>query len=334
MRKNPYYHGPRSDHFDGTRFFNTPAGDDTSFAEVLRWRFEERHRAPWPKTVKNPLSDQPPQRVEGASLRLSYIGHASFLLQTCGLNLLIDPVWSERASPAAFAGPKRVSPPGVAFDALPPIDAILVTHNHYDHMDAPTIKKLFRQNQPRIIVPLGNETILRRADSALRAEAHDWGDKIILSPQVSVELVPAYHWSARGVLDRRMALWASFALRTPAGVIYCIGDTAYRGGEIFRAARVAYPDIRLALLPIGAYEPRWFMRRHHISPEEAVRIYQDLGADEAFAHHWGAFRLTDEPREEPVKRLALALERARIDPALFPALPPGSAKTYDFVPLS
>jgi L-ascorbate metabolism protein UlaG (beta-lactamase superfamily) len=329
MRRNPYYRGEQNDHFDGLRFFNPSAEADPTFADVLRWRFEKRDRAPWPDRIAQPPSDRPPERVFGASLRLSYIGHASFLLQGFGLNILFDPVWSRRASPFAFAGPKRLTPAGVAFDDLPPIDAVLVTHNHYDHMDLPFLSRLARKCAPKVIVPLGNDTILRAADSRLRAEARDWGESVELSPQVSVRLEPAYHWSARGLFDRRMALWASFAIKTPAGTIYCVGDTSYRDGAIFRAARAQHPDIRLALLPIGAYDPDWFMRRHHVAPEEAVRIFSDLGAKAAFAHHWGVFRLTDEKREEPPQRLARALQRAGIPSELFVALPPGSARVYD-----
>jgi L-ascorbate metabolism protein UlaG (beta-lactamase superfamily) len=279
--------------------------------------------------VKSLPQDRPPDRVEGASLRLSYIGHASFLLQCFGLNILLDPVWSDRASPFQFAGPKRLLPPGVAFDDLPPIDAVLVSHNHYDHMDIAFLSRLVRRCAPRLIVPLGNDSILLAADKRLRAEAHDWGETVVLSPEVSVRLDPSYHWSARGMFDRRMALWASFAIRTPGGTVYFVGDTAWRDGAIFREVREATPDIRLALLPIGAYDPAWFMRRHHVSPEEAAQVFEALGADEAFAHHWGAFRLTDEPRDEPPQRLALALSKAGIDEGRFVALPPGAVRSYD-----
>ncbi len=329
MRKNPYYSGPRSDHFDGLRFFNTPPAEEHGFADMMRWRFEERRRAPWPNRVKGLPQDRPPERVEGAKLRLSYIGHASFLLQGFGLNILLDPVWSARASPFDFAGPRRLLEPGVAFDDLPRIDAVLVSHNHYDHMDVAFLSRLARKCAPRVIVPLGNDAILRAADKRLNAEAHDWGDVVALSPEISVRLDPSYHWSARGMFDRRMALWASFAIRTPGGTVYYIGDTAWRDGAIFREIRASTPDIRLALLPIGAYDPDWFMRRHHVAPEEAVGIFEELGAAEAFAHHWGVFRLTDEHRDEPPQRLAQALARSKIAAERFVALPPATVRHYD-----
>jgi len=332
MRKrNPYYSGPPSDHFDGLRFFNTPRADENGLKDVLRWRFEERKRAVWPQSVKSLAPDKPPQRVYGSALRLSYIGHASFLLQLYGLNILFDPVLSERASPFAFAGPRRALPPGIKFEDLPPIDVVLLTHNHYDHMDLPFLARLARKSAYRLITPLGNDAILAKATGKLPIETGDWDDEIALSPYVSVRFEPTHHWSARGVFDRRMALWASFALRTPVGTIYCIGDTAYGDGAIFRAARVKFTDIRLALLPIGAYDPAWFMQRHHVAPEQAVRIFEDLGADRAFAHHWGVFRLTDEPRDEPPRRLALAMERAGLNTERFVALPPGTVKHYDLL---
>jgi L-ascorbate metabolism protein UlaG (beta-lactamase superfamily) len=324
MPRNPYYAGPVSDHFDGTRFFvpGRPGATDRSFADVLRWRFKGR-RSPWPAATPPIVPDTPPARVFGAGLRVAYIGHASVLIQTEGLNLLVDPVYSERASPVGFAGPKRVNPPGVPLGALPPLDAILITHNHYDHLDVATLKRLAATHGCRVLTPLGNDAILRRAVPTIRAEAYDWGARVALSDRVAVDLEPSNHWSARGLSDRRMALWAAFVIRTPAGAIYHIGDTGYGTGDIFRAMRVRHDPIRLAIIPIGAYEPRWFMREQHVDPEEAVRIFQDCGAAYAMAHHWGTFQLTDEAIDEPPKRLAVALERAGVAPDRFRVKRPG-----------
>ena len=202
------------------------------------------------------------------------MGHASLLLQTAGLNILIDPVWSERVSPVSFAGPKRVNDPGIAFEALPPIDVVLVSHCHYDHLDVETLSRLAAAHRPRVITPLGNDTIMQAHDPAIRAEAYDWHQRIELGNDVAVTLVPTRHWSARGLTDRNKALWASFVIETPAGRIYHVADSGYGDGHHFRAARDRYGPFRLAILPIGAYEPRWFMRDQHMNPEEAVRAFQ------------------------------------------------------------
>ena len=175
MPRNPYYSGPPSDHFDGERFF-LPGGKrtDKSRADLLRWQFGERNRPAWPASFPAGPADRPPERVEGAPLRVTHVGHASFLVQTLGVNLLIDPVWSERASPFQWLGPKRVNAPGIGFEDLPPLDAILVSHNHYDHMDKATLVRLVRQRPCPVLTPLGNESILRPMDGALEARAFDF----------------------------------------------------------------------------------------------------------------------------------------------------------------
>jgi L-ascorbate metabolism protein UlaG (beta-lactamase superfamily) len=245
------------------------------------------------------------------------------LLQTAGLNILLDPVWSERASPFTFIGPKRVNDPGIPFDALPPIDVVLVTHNHYDHLDTATLARLAQTHRPRVITPLGNDTIMRAASPDIRAEAHDWGDRIELGAGCAVTLVPTRHWSARGLFDRNKALWASFVIETPAGRIYYVGDSGYGDGRHFREVRNNHGPIRLACLPIGAYEPRWFMREQHMNPEEAVRAFGDCGAEQALAHHFGTFQLTDETYDAPVQALGQARDAAGIAAERFRALRPG-----------
>ena len=324
MSRNRYYAGPPSDHFDGTRFFIPGAPPDKSRGELWRFLVDTRF-APWPGHVEDPASSPPPERVDGSALRATSIGHASHLVQTAGANILIDPVWSDRASPFSFAGPKRVRAPGLPLEALPPLDAILVTHNHYDHMDVATLSTLAQRHACRIIVPLGNDTILRRHNSALRAEAYDLGDRLQLTDAIAVTLAPSYHWSSRWIGDRRMALWAAFVIETPGGTIYHVGDTGYGDGAIFRNVAARFGPPRLAILPIGAYEPRWFMREQHVDPTESVRIFQDCGARYALAHHWGTFRLTAEPIDEPPQRLFSALEAAGVDPVRFRVQVPGQA---------
>jgi L-ascorbate metabolism protein UlaG (beta-lactamase superfamily) len=251
------------------------------------------------------------------------------LLQTAGLNLLLDPVWSERVSPVSFAGPMRVNDPGVAFEALPPINAVLVSHAHYDHLDLPTLSRLAAAHRPRVITPLGNDTIMQDHVPAIAAEAYDWGDRVTLPGGVSVTLVPVQHWSARGLTDRNKALWAGFVIDTPTGRIFHVADSGYGGGHHFRGAKEQHGPFRLAILPIGAYEPRWFMRDQHMNPAEAVQAFRDCGAELALAHHHGTFQLTDEAIDAPALALAQAMVAEGIPPERFRVLQPGQVWQID-----
>jgi L-ascorbate metabolism protein UlaG (beta-lactamase superfamily) len=325
-RANAYYQGPVSDHFDGVRFFNPDGIGPKGPGAFLKWQFGDRGE-PWPRSFPSPFPpDRPPARFDGEGARIAFVGHASFLVQTRGLSLLIDPVWAERASPFAFAGPTRANAPGVAFADLPNIDAVLVTHNHYDHMDVDTIGRLWQRFRPRIVVPLGNDAILGRGVPGLVATAVDWDQVVDLGGGVRVHAEPTAHWSARGPGDRMHALWASFVLETGARKIYCVGDTGFGDGATFTRVRRRHPGLALALLPIGAYEPRWFMRNNHMNPQEAVEALDLAGARQAFGHHWGTFRLTNEGVERPREDLAAALALRTISPDRFPALRPGEVR--------
>jgi L-ascorbate metabolism protein UlaG (beta-lactamase superfamily) len=205
MPPNRYHSGPATDHFDGVRFFNnSPPTHDKSLGDLLRWRRTSRP-APWPERAPAPLVT-PVSR--SAATRITVVGHATVLIQTCGLNIVSDPVWSERASPLSFAGPKRVSPPSIAFDDLPRIDVVLLSHNHYDHLDLATLTRLVGRDDPVILTPLGNDAIVRRSIPRARLAGGDWWDRRRIADDVEVAFVPAQHWSARGVFDRRMALCA------------------------------------------------------------------------------------------------------------------------------
>jgi len=318
-----YYDGPAAGIFDGTRFLDTQYGmPPKGLTDVLRW-YRERERAEWPEWYPSSFADRPPPRVDDTTWRISYVGHASLLIQAGGQNILIDPVWSMRASPLSFAGPKRVNDPGVAFDKLPPIDTVLVSHNHYDHLDATTLKALATPHRPRFITPLGNDTIIRSYDNSLRPDTFDWGERIELSRDVTVTCVPARHWSARGIFDRNKALWGAFVIKTPAGRIYHVADSGYGDGFYFRDAREKYGPFRLAILPVGAYEPRWFLQDQHMNPEDAVQAFRDTGAELALGHHYGTFQLTDEAIEAPVEALDAARKAAGIPPEQFRLLKPG-----------
>jgi L-ascorbate metabolism protein UlaG (beta-lactamase superfamily) len=319
-----YYTGPVSDHFDGERFFDAAAAAPRSRRDLFRWFLQRQLRgtkAKWPAWAPSPFTDHPPPRVEGAACRVSYVGHASWLIQTAGLNILLDPVWSKRVSPFRYVGPKRVNDPGIAFADLPPIDVVLVSHAHYDHLDVATLSRLAAVHRPRIITPLGNDTIMRN-DAAIAAEGFDWDDRVSLGA-AAVTLVPTSHWSARNLSDRNMSLWASFVIDAPIGKIYVVADSGYGAGRLFRRARKRHGSFKLAILPIGAYEPRWFMRDQHMNPAEAVQAYSDCGAELALAHHYGTFQLTDEAIDAPLAALGEALKAAAIPAERFRALRPG-----------
>jgi L-ascorbate metabolism protein UlaG (beta-lactamase superfamily) len=316
MSRMKTYAGPVSDHFDGERFFDPDGVPPKSLGDVLRWQA-------WPEWAPSPHADIPPARVAGDRVRLSFVGHASWLIQTAGLNILIDPVWSARASPFGFAGPKRVNEPGIAFDKLPPIDAALVSHGHYDHLDIATLSRLAAKFSPRTITPLGNDVTMRSTDDAIKTESFDWHDRVELGNGVAVTLVPTRHWSARGLFDRNKALWASFVLETPVGKIYIVCDSGYGEGEHFRRVGQKHGPLRLAILPIGAYEPRWFMQDQHMNPSDAVKALADCGAEQALAHHHGTFQLTDEAIDAPVEALHATLDEANIPRERFGVLKPG-----------
>jgi L-ascorbate metabolism protein UlaG (beta-lactamase superfamily) len=321
-----YYTGPVSDHFDGVRFFDPGGASPKGRRELLRWLVGRRRRgtrAKWPVWAPSPYIDRPPTRVEGAIWRISYVGHASFLIQTAGCNILLDPVWSKRASPLRFIGPRRVNDPGIAFSDLPPIHVVLVSHGHYDHLDVRTLSRIAAAHRARVITPLGNDVVVRSFDSAIAAEAHDWEERVDIGAGIAVTLVAARHWSARNLSDRNMALWASFVIETPGGRIYFVADSGYGDGHYFRSARINHGPFKLAILPIGAYEPRWFMRDHHMNPVEAVQALIDCGAEIALAHHYGTFQLTDEAIDAPLLALEEALNKTGIPLERFATLRPG-----------
>lgn len=319
---NRYYSGPPSEHFDGTVFFNPDGRPPGAFTDLLRWQFGGG-RAKWPAAYPSPFAPaKPAERVTGAGLTVTMVGHATLLIQTAGLNILTDPVWSERCSPFSFIGPKRVNAPGIAFEDLPPIDLVLLTHNHYDHMDMPTLRQLKAAHDPRVITPLGNDRIVTDAIPDMRIAAHDWGERVDVG-QAAIHVEPVHHWSARGTGDRRMALWAGFVIETAAGNIYHVGDTGFHSGINYREAARKHGAFRLAILPFGAYEPRWFMESQHQNPDEAVEGMLLCNAAHVAGHHWGTFQLTDEPLEEPREKLAEALAGRGLPPERFRPMLPG-----------
>ena len=306
----PRYSGPESNHFDGKKFFNLKRSEQKS---VAKWMLN-RDQGQWKSVEDAPVGAKPVSRLE-EGIRITFVNHSTFLIQADGLNILTDPIWSERSSPFSWAGPKRMRPPGIRFEDLPKIDVVILSHNHYDHLDLPTIKKLFQIHNPAIVAPLGVTAFLETEGIPGGMEA-DWWNEISLTDAVSLAVVPAQHFSGRGLFDRDRTLWGGYVLKTASGNLYFAGDTGY-DQDIFREIGKRYAPLRAALLPIGAYKPLWFMSPVHISPEEAVRVHKDLRTEISIAMHYGTFPLGDDGQKEPVRDLKQAMKQHNIRPEEF-----------------
>lgn len=301
----------RSDHFDGSRFVNPTGSAGQPFSSVPRMLLEPR--TPWPERIHQP--QQRPPALDGAEALVTFIGHATFLIQTASANILTDPMYSERAGPANVLGPRRVRRAAVAFDDLPPISIVLLSHNHYDHCDLRTLRRLAGRFDPLVVTPVGNADLVRSA-GITRVEELDWWEQAAAAP-VSITLTPAHHFSARTPLDKNRALWGGFMVETDSARIYFAGDTAY--SSFFPDVRRRLGPIDLALLPIGAYEPRWFMHVVHMNPAEAVQAHLDLEASQSVGMHFGTFQLTTEAIDEPVRALEAACRERGVQQSRFRA---------------
>lgn len=327
-----YYQGPESSHFDGAHFFNPdgeitfsapPGGNRRGF--IARWILGQDDRPEWPDAVAvHPGRPDPFAAPRG--MRATWVGHATVLVQAAGINILTDPIWSDYASPLPPIGPKRVAQPGIKFDDLPKIDLIVVSHNHYDHMDIPTLKKLWTRDRPKIVTSLGNDSILKA--NGIPATALDWGQSVSGAelaglgrepviqcedyrhcPDYRVHVTRNHHWGSRWGTDRNRALWSSFVIETRAGNIFFAGDTG--AGDLQwanDAARIG--PIRLAIIPIGAFRfwPGQMQSDSHIGPHQAVEVFRRLRASTAIPIHWGTFRLSYEKWDTPPRMLDLILQ--------------------------
>jgi L-ascorbate metabolism protein UlaG (beta-lactamase superfamily) len=285
-------------HFDGKRFYNPDAPQVRGLLDALRWKLTSRPE-PSPGFISDVEQSIPPRRVEGSGLRATLVNHSTVLLQQGGSNILTDPIWSERASPLYRIGPRRRRKPGVSWENLPPIDAVLISHNHYDHLDLPALSRLAARGDSTFIVPARGARLLRSKNIGPAHEL-DWGQSLSL-PGFTIHCVPAQHFSGRGIYDRNLTLWCGYVIECRERFVYFAGDTAF--GRHFAQIREKFGSPRLALLPIGAYEPRWFMSRVHMAPDEAVRAHQILGAGTSIAIHHGTFQLADEGLDTPRQQL-------------------------------
>ncbi len=316
--------GQTSDHFDGRKFQNINPRQH-GFPDLLRWLIS-RQRGKWPKWRESEPGPRPPRRVPGANepkdaLRVTFVNHTTFLIQMHGVNLLTDPVWSERASPVQWAGPRRVREPGIRFEDLPPIHYVLLSHDHYDHMDVAALQQLHVTHDPMYFTGLGNEKRLHKLGID-RVEAMDWWEETVLPCGVRLTCVPAQHFSGRTPFDRDTTLWCGFVL-SPAesersGAIYFAADTGF--GPHFEMVSKKFPNLRLSILPIGAFRPEWFMGEVHCSPKESVRAHRVLGTRKSVASHFGTFPLADDGELEPLERLAEALQEEGLTPDDFRVL--------------
>ncbi len=324
----PVYQGPTSDHFNGKSFKNSVSADKSFWHLVQLAAGALFYSESWPKHIAS-KPQVPPVIKATSQIGVTFINHSTVLLQVDGVNILTDPMYSLRASPLSFAGPRRVRAPGVQLDDLPPIDLILISHNHYDHLDIETLQRL-QQRQPEgeaplLLVGLGVGGLLK-ANGIRHYRELDWG-QAVTHKGLRFVFSECRHRSGRGLRDQMKTLWGSFVVQSATGNIYFAGDTGY--GPHFKKARQQYGPFRLALLPIGAYKPRWFMAAVHLNPAEAVKAHLDLGSEQSVAIHFGTFRLTYEGIDQPVIDLHHALRAQAIDKSAFWVLDFGETRRLD-----
>lgn len=302
------YQGPVTDHFDGTHFFSygKPATrallPENRNSSVWKWMLNRpKSNWKWRANTHHPVITE---RVTGTELVITYINHASVLIQTEGLNIITDPIWAKRASPFSFAGPKRYRPAGITFDKLPPIDVVLLSHNHYDHLHLTTLRRLVHRHKSRIYTSLGNSEYL--ASKGIKGAVDmDWWQEQELKGGIILTSVPAQHFSARALTDRNKTLWCGFVLHTALGPVYFAGDTGY--GPFVQKIAERFAGFRFAMIPIGAYLPEWFMHPVHVSPEEALQMHRELNVTTSMAIHFGTFHLADDGQDEAPTHLRTSL---------------------------
>ena len=302
------YKGPISSHFDGKRFKNPSRVQAKGFKDVSKYA-RTRTQDKWTYNYETYVRETPLPKPPKESVQYTFVNHSTFLIQHMGTNILTDPIWSKRCSPFQWAGPARQRPPGIKFEDLPKIDIVLISHNHYDHLDKNTIRRLCKKWNPTFIVPLGVGQIVRKYKGNKIIELDWWQSSRI--ENLVIKALPANHFSSRGTFDRNTSLWAGFSIQSISKKIYYVGDTGY--SDIFKTIGEREGPFDLAFIPIGAYLPRWFMSPIHISPEEAVKVHRDIRSKKSVAMHFGTFKLADDNPERSQKELAEAMSANNID---------------------
>lgn len=312
-------------HFDGKKFINPTL--EKPFSPRIRdiIKIMRARSATWPQNVKNKATPQLHETLETGAMAITFINHATFLVQFPKLNILTDPVWYNRASPIKWLGPKRVRKPGVTLDSLPKIDLVLLSHNHYDHLDKLTLKALNQRFSPLVLVPLGDKKLIASLGIKNVREL-DWWENVALDQNTTITFTPQQHSSARGLFDRDKSLWGSFFIRNERSSVFFGGDGGYSTHFKDIQGRLGSPD--LAMLGIGAYMPGFFMKAIHTSPAEAVMAHQDLGARQSIGMHFGTFQLGSEGFDQPLADLKKAMETAGVPEERFVTMLEGETKLY------
>jgi len=320
----PAYKGAISNHFDGHKFINPGNAKAKGLGDVLQWMVK-RKQGPWIEKNEATYGEKPPAQIN-EGVKITFVNHSTFLIQIAGVNILTDPIWSERTSPFQFAGPKRMKQPGIRFEDLPHIDYIILSHNHYDHLDINTIKNIYKVHQPKIVTPLGVKSFLVE-NKITSVTDLDWWQETPLTDSLVIQSVPAQHFSGRGVFDRDATLWCGFVIKSQRGNIYFAGDTGYNKAT-FKEIGDRCAPISVALIPIGAYKPAWFMSPIHCSPAEALQIHHDVNATQSIATHFGTFPLADDGEDEATNELARAMKESNLPAHKFLVLKEGEGRLF------
>lgn len=317
---------PISDHYDGKRFYNQDrsVGGGKSFFEVLKWKIFDTAKS-WDKLVEDNVKPDLTRSLKKGEGAVTFINHATKFIQLQDINVITDPVFSERASPFKWIGPVRYRRAGVEISQLPKVDVVVISHNHYDHLDLDSLLSLYKKDQPLFIVPLGNRKLLTDIGITNIIEL-DWWENYSVGSHATITLVPMQHWSARGLFDRSKALWGGYVIESSSLKILFCGDTGYN--THYQQIEKKFGAMDLSIIPIGAYEPRWFMKDSHMNPEDAIQAHLDLKSKLSIGTHYGTFQLTNEGMDDPIEELRKGLQKFKIKEDLF--LTPKNGETIFF----